>query len=136
MGAIGGYAIGGGRIQSAGIQKTRLCASRHHKQQQRTQSGQSFHLFKPKHQRKTYFAKRYAPPFSLERWNAGRACIRVSQAPRFEYGPSLLNTLAISPTKLIWISAPVSALPMKNSLPLSAPSTYPRGWGLSRRGGG
>ena len=26
-----------------------------------------------------YFANLYAPPFSTERWNAGRACIRDSQ---------------------------------------------------------
>ena len=62
-----------------------------------------------------YFANRYAPPFSTERWNAGRACMRDSHALRFGYGASLSNTFAISPTKLIWISAPVSELPTKNS---------------------
>jgi hypothetical protein len=29
-----------------------------------------------------YLANRYAPPFSIERWNAGRACIRDNQALR------------------------------------------------------
>ena len=57
------------------------------------------------------------------RWNAGRACIRPSQAARFGYGSSLPNTFAISPTKLIWMSAPVSDGPTKNSRPFSAPST-------------
>jgi hypothetical protein len=33
--------------------------------------------------RQSYLANRYAPPFSTERWKAGRACIRVSQAFRF-----------------------------------------------------
>src|SRR5690349_3343813 len=69
------------------------------------------------------YANRYAPPFSTERWNAGRACIRDSQADRFGYAPSFPNTLAISPTKLIWMSAPVSEAPTKNSRPWSAPST-------------
>src|ERR1700722_10438898 len=36
-----------------------------------------------------FFANRYAPPFSIDRWNAGRACIRDSQAVRLGYGPSL-----------------------------------------------
>src|SRR5882724_7392692 len=70
-----------------------------------------------------YFANRYAPPFSTLRWNAGRACIRDNQALKFRYGASLSNTFAISPTKLIWISAPVSELPTRNSRPFSAPST-------------
>jgi hypothetical protein len=35
------------------------------------------------HQDAPYFANLYAPPFSTERWNAGRACIRDSQALRF-----------------------------------------------------
>src|ERR1700737_1694612 len=74
-------------------------------------------------EKKVYFANRYAPPFSIERWNAGRACIRDSHALKFGYGPSLSNTFAISPTKLIWISSPVSDFPTKNSLPVSAPST-------------
>ena len=30
-----------------------------------------------------HFANLYAPPFSIERWNAGRACMRVSHAARF-----------------------------------------------------
>ena len=30
-----------------------------------------------------YYANRYAPPFSMLRWNAGRACMRDSQALRF-----------------------------------------------------
>src|SRR6266849_2394956 len=72
--------------------------------------------------KRAYFANLYAPPFSIERWNAGRACIRDSHALRFGYGSSLLNAFAISPTKLIWMSAPVSELPTKNSRPLSAPS--------------
>jgi hypothetical protein len=29
-----------------------------------------------------HFANRYAPPFSIERWNAGRACIRDNQAAK------------------------------------------------------
>src|SRR6266851_1817084 len=70
-----------------------------------------------------YFANLYAPPFSIERWKAGRACMRESHALRFGYGPSLSNTFAISPTKLIWISAPVSVSPTKNCLPFSARST-------------
>src|SRR4051812_31674848 len=61
----------------------------------------------------SYFANLYAPPFSTERSNAGRACIRVSQAAKSGYGPSLSNTFAISPTKLIWMSAPVSDVPTK-----------------------
>lgn len=46
-------------------------------------------------------ANRYAPPFSIDRWNAGRACIRPSQPARFGYGSNFPNTFAISPTKLI-----------------------------------
>src|SRR6476661_32316 len=42
-----------------------------------------------------HFANRYAPPFSTLRWNAGRACIRDSHAPRSGYGPSLSNTFAM-----------------------------------------
>src|SRR5690349_2834442 len=68
-------------------------------------------------------ANLYAPPFSMLRWNAGRACMRPSQAARFGYGSSLPNTFAISPTKLIWMSAPVSDVPTKNSRPFSAAST-------------
>jgi hypothetical protein len=48
-----------------------------------------------------HFANRYAPPFSILRWNAGRACMRDSHALRFGYGPSLLNAFAMSPAKLI-----------------------------------
>src|SRR5713226_9170481 len=70
-----------------------------------------------------YFANLYAPPFSIERWKAGRACMRDSHALKFGYGPSLSNTLAMSTTKLIWISAPVSVSPTKNCLPFSARST-------------
>src|SRR4051812_16645130 len=69
-----------------------------------------------------HLANRYAPPFSTERWNAGRACMRPSHAFRFGYGPILSNTFAISPTKLIWISAPVRDRPTKNSRPCRAPS--------------
>src|SRR6478735_9676169 len=77
----------------------------------------------PRGRHRGYLANRYAPPFSTERWKAGRACIRVSQAFRFGYGPSLSNTFAISPTQLIWISAPVNDGPTKNSRSFSAPST-------------
>src|SRR5665213_386234 len=82
-----------------------------------------FALRAPRNDLLFHYTNRYAPPFSTERWNAGRACMRDSQALKFGYGPSLSNTFAISPTKLIWISAPVSDFPTKNSLPFSAPST-------------
>jgi hypothetical protein len=58
-----------------------------HVEVHRARGGNHFMLavtgFKP-----TYYANRYAPPFSTERWNAGRACMRDSQALRHVPNPT------------------------------------------------